>query len=29
MNSLEVARRYGDWAWLTDHRRLADLCKAG
>ena len=20
MNSLEVARRYGDWAWLTDHR---------
>jgi peptidoglycan/xylan/chitin deacetylase (PgdA/CDA1 family) len=29
MNALEVARRYGDWAWLTDHRRLADLCKAG
>lgn len=29
MNSLEVARRYGDWAWLTDHRTLADLCKAG
>jgi hypothetical protein len=29
MNSLEVARRYADWAWLTDHRRLADLCKAG
>jgi hypothetical protein len=29
MNSLEVARRYGDWAWLTDHRTLADLWKAG
>jgi peptidoglycan/xylan/chitin deacetylase (PgdA/CDA1 family) len=29
LNSLETARRYGDWAWLTDHRALADLCKAG
>ena len=29
MNSLEAARRYGDWAWLTEHRTLADLCKAG
>jgi len=29
MNSLEVARRFSDWAWLTDHRALADLCKAG
>jgi len=29
LNSLEVARRYGDWVWLTDHRALADLCKAG
>jgi peptidoglycan/xylan/chitin deacetylase (PgdA/CDA1 family) len=29
MNSLETARRYSDWAWLTDHRALADLCKAG
>jgi len=29
MNSLEMARRYGDWTWLTDHRRLADLCKSG
>jgi hypothetical protein len=29
MNSLEAARRYSDWAWLTDHRALADLCKAG
>jgi peptidoglycan/xylan/chitin deacetylase (PgdA/CDA1 family) len=29
MNSLEVAWRCGDWAWLTDHRALADLCKAG
>jgi peptidoglycan/xylan/chitin deacetylase (PgdA/CDA1 family) len=29
MNALETARRYGDWAWLTDHRALADLCKAG
>ncbi len=28
LNSLEVARRYADWAWLTDHRALADLCKA-
>jgi len=26
MNSLEVARRYGDWTRLTDHRALADLC---
>ena len=29
LNSLEAARRYEEWAWLTDHRRLADLCKAG
>jgi len=29
MNSLETARRYADWTWLTDHRTLADLCKAG
>jgi hypothetical protein len=29
MNSLEAVRRCGDWAWLTDHRALADLCKAG
>ena len=29
MNSLEMARRYEEWAWLTDHRRLAALCKAG
>ena len=29
LNSLETARRYSDWAWLTDHRALADLCKAG
>src|SRR5262249_59968612 len=29
MNSLETVRRCGDWAWLTDHRALADLCKAG
>jgi len=29
MNSLETARRYSDWAWLTDHRALADLSKAG
>ena len=26
---LEAARRYGEWAWLTDHRTLAGLCKAG
>jgi len=24
-NSLEVARRYGDWAWLTDHCALAGI----
>jgi len=29
MNCLEAARRYEEWAWLTDHRRLAALCKAG
>ena len=29
MNCLETARRYGEWAWLTDHRTLAGLCKAG
>jgi len=29
MNSLETAKRYEEWAWLTDHRRLAALCKAG
>lgn len=29
MNCLETARRYEEWAWLTDHRRLAGLCKAG
>lgn len=28
MNSLDVARRYGDWARLTDHRALADLARA-
>lgn len=25
MNSLEVVRRHADCAWLTDHRKLADL----
>lgn len=25
MNSLDVAQRYSDWAWLTDHRALASL----
>ena len=29
MNCLETAKRYEEWAWLTDHRRLAALCKAG
>ena len=29
MNCLEAAQRYEEWAWLTDHRRLAGLCKAG
>lgn len=29
MNCLEAARRYQEWAWLTDHRTLATLCKAG
>jgi hypothetical protein len=29
MNCLEAARRYGEWAWLTDHRTLAELFKAG
>ena len=29
MNCLEAARRYDEWAWLTDHRTLAGLCKAG
>jgi peptidoglycan/xylan/chitin deacetylase (PgdA/CDA1 family) len=28
LNALEAARRYTDWTWLTDHRALADLCKA-
>jgi hypothetical protein len=28
MNCLEVARRYEEWAWLTEHRTLAALCKA-
>jgi hypothetical protein len=27
MNSLNVARRYGEWSWLTEHRGLADLFK--
>jgi hypothetical protein len=27
MNCLEAARRYEEWAWLTDHRTLAGLCK--
>jgi hypothetical protein len=25
MNALDVAQRYRDWAWLTDHCALADL----
>jgi hypothetical protein len=25
MNALDVAQRYSDWAWLTDHRALASL----
>ena len=25
MSALDVARRHSDWAWLTDHRALADL----
>jgi peptidoglycan/xylan/chitin deacetylase (PgdA/CDA1 family) len=25
LNALEVVRRYGDWAWLTDHRALAEI----
>ena len=25
LNALEVVRRYSDWAWLTDHRALADI----
>jgi hypothetical protein len=29
LNCLETARRYDEWAFLTDHRRLAGLCKAG
>ena len=29
MNCLEAARRYDEWAWLTDHQTLAGLCKAG
>ena len=29
LNCLEAARRYEDWAWLTDHRTLAGLCKPG
>jgi hypothetical protein len=28
MNSLELARRHGDWAWLTDHQALAKLFAA-
>ena len=29
LNCLEAARRYEEWAWLTDHRRLAGLAQAG
>src|SRR5437763_1967968 len=29
LNCLEAARRYEEWAFLTDHRSLAALCKAG
>ena len=29
MNCLEAARRHEEWAFLTDHRTLAELCKAG
>ena len=25
MNSLELVKRYSEWAWLTDHRALADF----
>jgi len=25
LNSLELVKRYSEWAWLTDHRALADL----
>jgi hypothetical protein len=28
MNSLELVKRYDEWAWLTDHRALADLIPA-
>lgn len=28
MDSLELVRRFADWAWLTDHRALADLFAA-
>lgn len=28
MNALEAARRYGEWAWLTEHRSLAELFAA-
>lgn len=28
MNSLDVARRYGEWAWLTDHAALAGLFRS-
>jgi peptidoglycan/xylan/chitin deacetylase (PgdA/CDA1 family) len=29
MNCLEAARRYDEYAYLTDHQSLARLCKAG
>ncbi|MBS0221772.1 MAG: polysaccharide deacetylase family protein [Proteobacteria bacterium] len=29
MTALEAARRYSEWAWLTEHRSLAELFAAG
>jgi hypothetical protein len=29
MNSLDVAQRYSDWAWLTDHRACKSVQRKG
>ena len=29
IEALEVVKRHGDWAWLTDHAALAEMWRAG
>ncbi len=29
IEALDVVKRYGDWAWLTDHAALAEMWRAG